>query len=160
VREAFGQGDPTRREMTPGRSNLLFVTAPERLANNIGRTEAAAAIRAIRDAGLELLEVRSPDAPFPEVARAAQGKTGVVILGGYDVLRAQRYDVLPQDLRRVVGNRSGDPDNFVVWSDQGYGDTNGDGLGDLPVSRIPDGRKADLVWTMLSAKPRQAGMRR
>ena len=59
----LARSDPQQRQMAPGRSNLLFVTASERLGNNIGRTEAAAAIRAIRDAGLEVFEVRSPTHP-------------------------------------------------------------------------------------------------
>jgi hypothetical protein len=140
--------------------DLLFVTCSPRLAANVGAREAAATLAAIRDAGKVVHDVRVVENPFPEVRGAAAGKQGVVILGGYDVLPSQRYDVPPPDIRRAVGNRSGDPDNFVVWSDQGYGDTDGDGLADLPVSRIPDGRSVDLLWAALSSAPRQRSQRR
>jgi beta-lactamase superfamily II metal-dependent hydrolase len=157
------EGGPARRlQLAPGRTlpDLLFVTSSARLEKNIGREEAAAVLAAIRDAGQTLLDLRTPDDPFPEVKAAATGKKGVVILGGYDVAPSQRYDVLPPDIRRAVGNRSADPDNFVVWSDQSYGDTDGDGLADVPVSRVPDGRSAVLMRAALSSAPKPSGMRR
>jgi beta-lactamase superfamily II metal-dependent hydrolase len=149
-------------QLAPGRTlpDLLFVTSSARLAANVGKNEAAAALGTIRDAGKTVLDLQSPDDPFPEIRRAVAGKAGVVIIGGYDVVPSQRYDVLPPEIRRVVGNRSGDPDNFVVWSDQGYGDTSGNGLGDLPVSRVPDGRLARLLSAALSSAPKPAALRR
>jgi hypothetical protein len=44
---------------------------------------------------------------------------------------------------------NGDPDDFIVWSDQAYGDADGDMLAEIPVSRIPDGRSAQLVISAL-----------
>jgi hypothetical protein len=56
-------------------------------------------------------------------------------------------------LRAKVG-ASGDPDEFVVWSDDGYVDIDDDNLPELPISRIPDGKSADLVMAALSAPNR------
>ncbi len=44
-----------------------------------------------------------------------------------------------------------DLDDFIVWCDDIYGDGDGDGMPELPVSRIPDGRSSQLVWTALQA---------
>jgi hypothetical protein len=38
-----------------------------------------------------------------------------------------------------------------VWSDDAYGDTDGDGLPELPVSRIPDGKSPHLVFAAIQA---------
>jgi beta-lactamase superfamily II metal-dependent hydrolase len=136
---------------------LLFVTRLEKLGANIGATEAQRVQRLVAEAGQTLLDVRGPD-PFPEIRKGlAKGdKKGVVIIGGYDVLMPLRYDVLPPTLRTAVQD-NGDPDDFIVWSDQAYSDVDGDMLGELPVSRIPDGRLATLVINALcapSAAPR------
>ena len=112
---------------------LLFVTATAALERNIGRSEARAALEMMRRAGQALLEIKQPADPFPEIRRAIGSAAGVVILGGYDVLPARRYDTLPAALRRKLTSNS-DPDDFVVWSDQAYGDVDGDELGELPVS--------------------------
>jgi hypothetical protein len=48
-------------------------------------------------------------------------------------------------------SRTGDADNFIVWSDDIYGDADGDLLPELPVSRIPDGNRAELVFAALQA---------
>jgi hypothetical protein len=76
---------------------------------------------------------------------------GVVILGGYDVVPSQSVDCVPTVLQSRV-SRSGDADNFIVWSDDIYGDADGDLLPELPVSRIPDGNRAALVFAALEAK--------
>ena len=129
---------------------LLFVTSSRRLVENIGKAETAQVLRAITDAGQQVLDLVNPADPFAEVRAALGGKTGVVIVGGYDVVPSLRYDAIPADLRaRLVD--ANDPDDFVVWSDQIYGDADGDDLGDLPVSRIPDGRSPMLVMSALSA---------
>jgi hypothetical protein len=129
---------------------LLFVTSSRRLTDNIGKAETARMLKMIADAGQQVLDLVNPADPFAEVRAALGGKSGVVIVGGYDVVPSLRYDTIPADLRaRLVD--ANDPDDFVVWSDQIYGDTNGDDLGDLPVSRIPDGRSAVLVMSALSA---------
>ena len=62
----------------------------------------------------------------------------------------QKLDCLPAELRARL-NDMDDPDRFVVWSDDLYGDVDGDGLPELPVSRIPDGKSAALIRAALEA---------
>jgi len=38
-----------------------------------------------------------------------------------------------------------DADDFLVWSDDGFGDIDGDRMPEIPVSRVPDGRTANLL---------------
>ena len=138
-----------------GRSlpSLLFITNSKTLADNIGATESQAVITAIRNAGQTLYDVRNPQDPFTEVRAQLKAKSykGVVIVGGYDVLPAQRLDVLPPSVRQAVGARTGDADNFIVWNDEVYGDVDGDKLSELPVSRIPDARAPNLVFAAMTA---------
>jgi hypothetical protein len=78
----------------------------------------------------------------------------VVVLGGFDVVPAHRLDVLDAPSRKeleAAGLDGQDADGFVVWSDDLYGDRDGDFLPELPVSRIPDGRRADVVFAALQA---------
>lgn len=74
-----------------------------------------------------------------------------MLLGGYDVVPSQRVDVLDTDLRSKLSADliARDPDSFVVWSDDVYGDTEPDGIPELPVSRVPDARFAPLFLSML-----------
>jgi hypothetical protein len=94
--------------------------------------------------------------------RLAARPRGVVILGGYDVVPAQRLDCLPARLRQRLGNTE-DPDDFIVWSDDVYGDEDGDGLPEVAVSRIPDGHTAALLFGAIAAPaaapPTRAGVR-
>ena len=130
---------------------LVFVTNMARLGANIGITEAEAAAQAIRSAGQALVDAAEGQDVTLLIRQACAGKdvNGIVILGGYDVVRSLTYDVLPPALRAQLGHSSDDPDDFVVWSDQIYGDTDGDGMANLPVSRIPDARSAELVKNCL-----------
>jgi glyoxylase-like metal-dependent hydrolase (beta-lactamase superfamily II) len=137
---------------------LLFVTHGGRLTQNIGREETTAALAAIRGAEMTLCEL--PDgATDPRAAavvvqqqlRGNPGLAGVVIVGGHDVVPLQSVDCLPADLRAQLGG-SDDPDRFFVWSDDIYGDTDDDALPEVPVSRIPDGRSAELVLRALRAE--------
>ena len=135
---------------------LLFVTQRDRLKANIGAQEADDALRMITAAGQKLLEVQNAADPFPEIRNAIDSDCrGVVVVGGYDVLPAQRLDVLSPQLHTQLKPQEirYDPDGFIIWSDFAYGDTDGDGLPELPVSRIPDARKARLVQAALSAAP-------
>jgi beta-lactamase superfamily II metal-dependent hydrolase len=146
---------------------LLVATQSRTLAQNIGAAESAEALAAIRASGLVLCDLppgsagRAMDAVRQRL-RAERGIEGVLLLGGHDVLPHQRIDCLPSDLRARFGP-SDDPDRFIVWSDAVYGDVDGDGLPEIPVSRIPDGKSAALVRSALSAAPatpqRRAGVR-
>jgi beta-lactamase superfamily II metal-dependent hydrolase len=149
----FDQG-PFR--LAAGRTlpRLLFVTNQERLARNIGEREAARLIQAIRAAGHELLgdipqEVGPAVAAVRRRIESNQVK-GVVLVGGYDVVPAQQVDALPPRLRTILADND-DADDFFVWSDDGYGDRDGDWLPEVPVSRVPDGRSSALVFGALAA---------
>jgi beta-lactamase superfamily II metal-dependent hydrolase len=132
---------------------LLFVTHPQRLEANIGVQEAAMALQSIKDAGQMVYNVTDPDHAFAEVREALHDShVGVVIVGGYDVLPAQRVDALDKALRRRLGPQTPDDDNFIVWSDWIYGDRDDDGLPEVPVSRIPDAKSSQLVKAALQAK--------
>jgi beta-lactamase superfamily II metal-dependent hydrolase len=141
---------------------LLFITDEARLAANIGQSEADEILAALTDSGQKV--IAAPTAPTEAIQRAASGfrdLRGVVILGGYDVVPAERYDTLPPSLRASLRAGGGDdPDNFIVWSDQIYGDLDGDQMADVPVSRIPDGRSAQLIRRALSTAPVQLSSQR
>lgn len=126
---------------------LLFVTHSDRLAANVGKDEAARTLDQLGPKQVVVDLARETD-PFAAIRREAKNAMpkGVVILGGYDVIPSEQYDTLPPSLRASIGNQAGqDPDNFIVWSDQGYGDLDGDHLADVPVSRITDGHSAKLL---------------
>jgi beta-lactamase superfamily II metal-dependent hydrolase len=132
---------------------LLFVTPRRGLARKIGKVEADRAITLIEQSAT-LLDIDGKD-PFSAVrAKLGEGGfSGIVLVGGYDILEAQRVNVLDEELAEELDpdDLSFDPDDFIVWSDDAWGDLNGDGMADLPVSRIPDGRSADLVLAALTA---------
>src|SRR5262249_27813065 len=93
---------------------------------------------------------------------AAGGTAGVVILGGYDVVPAHRLNVLDARSRQALtaaGLDGRDGDDFIVWSDEIYGDRDGDAMPEVPVSRIPDGRRSDVVFAALQAAPAARGPR-
>ena len=151
-----------RIDVSRGVQGLLFVTSRDRLAQNIGPT-ADDVIAKLRASGATVLDslpaglTHSGEAvPAVRQELIRTNAKGVVILGGYDVVPAQSLDCLPAELRKRL-NGSGDPDNFIVWSDDVYGDSRGDALPDVPVSRIPDGRSAQLVATALAAPPSSNG---
>jgi hypothetical protein len=80
---------------------------------------------------------------------------GVVILGGYDVVPPVRLDVLTLEQRQTLAKEgfesTRDRDDFIVYNDDIYADIEGDLYPEFPVSRIPDGRKAELIITALKA---------
>jgi hypothetical protein len=146
---------------------LLFVTSKEALARNIGQRESEHVLQSLRSQNILLFDqipARMSDGGQAAVLVREQlqktpGVKGVVLLGGYDVVPSQRVDCLPAALRsRVSGN--GDADNFIVWSDEIYGDADGDLLPELPVSRIPDGNRAQLVFAALQAAATGVGQSR
>lgn len=136
--------------------HLLFVTSRAALGRRIGAGGARAVLDGLRAAGQSVYDglpapLASPRRALELVrARVAADDTlaGVVLVGGYEVIPAQRIDCLPPRLRSRV-TASDDPDGFVVWSDDGYGDLDGDGLPELPVSRVPDGGRAAFLRTVL-----------
>lgn len=141
---------------------LLFVTCRPRLAANIGQAECDHVLQTMHAHNWQVLELPAHITDIAGasamVRQALQQNIlleGVVLLGGYDVAPAQRLDCLAPELRRSVAGHS-DPDNFIVWSDSIYGDRDGDGLAEIPVSRIPDGHSAQLVFAALQAGNRQA----
>jgi len=134
---------------------LLFISNRKKLAANIGKEEADAAIAMIESAHQTYFDVTNPARAFDLVrGQLSDRYKGVVIVGGYDVLPAQRIDTLPADLREELADAPAtDADNFLVWSDSIYGDTDRDpnGLPEVPVSRIPDGKSSRLVLAALQA---------
>lgn len=134
--------------------SLLFVTNADQLSKNIGLSEAKMILETLKAAGHTVVEsVAGRDAL--DTARSMtrylkKEKKGVVILGGYDVVPAIRLDVLPKQLRSKISTAE-DADNFIVWNDEFYGDVEGDGLPELPVSRIPDGKTAALMFAALQS---------
>lgn len=89
-------------------------------------------------------EVRARLAEHPDAE-------GVVVIGGYDVMPSFAVDTVPPDIAGSVDRQGDRPDGFVVWNDEVYGDTNGDGLAELPVSRAPDGGSVAFLAKVLGA---------
>jgi hypothetical protein len=143
---------------------LLFLTSRQALAENVGQTETDYLLEAIRGAGMLLYDTVPPRLQEASQAmdwvrphlRSNPTIEGVVLLGGDDVLPAQRLDALDPGLRSSLSSRS-DPDNFIVWSDDIYGDRDGDGLPELPVSRIPDGKASRFLFAAIKAGDRPVG---
>jgi beta-lactamase superfamily II metal-dependent hydrolase len=155
-REPASSAPPGGQKLGGGRdlSKILFVTDAGKLAKNIGKDEAARAIRMISD-GADCLQIDKVQKPVDAVRnQLAKGShKGVVIVGGYDVVASQRVDVLDAALRSQIPQKAivEDRDEFIVWSDDYWADIRDDGAPDYPVSRIPDARYPDLVFNALSA---------
>jgi beta-lactamase superfamily II metal-dependent hydrolase len=156
-------GDVPQLKFGDGRSlpKLLFVTSRSRLATNIGTTETARIFEALRNMpSLHLVDLPPTITSAEDAARFVRPELaigdykGVVLLGGYDVVPAHQLDVLDAALRQeleAAGLDGQDADNFIVWSDELYGDKDGDFKPEIPVSRIPDGRRWDVVFGALQA---------
>jgi beta-lactamase superfamily II metal-dependent hydrolase len=141
-----------------GRSlgNLLFVTDGDRLRGNVGKSAAESAFDAIQKAGGTLCD--APGEKVLNTTRQALRRNpavkGVILLGGYDVVPSTRTDALGTELRGVLGARvRADHDKFWVWSDRLYGDSDGDSVAEIPVSRVPDAGDSDLFLSALAASP-------
>jgi hypothetical protein len=80
---------------------------------------------------------------------------GIVIIGGYDVIPSAQLNVVSDSLRQRIEDEADtdeldtESDDFIIWSDDIYGDVDNDFLPELPVSRIPDGKTASLVLSAL-----------
>ncbi|AMV18395.1 MBL fold metallo-hydrolase [Planctomyces sp. SH-PL14] len=140
--------------------SLLFVTRRDQLNRNIGLNEATAALKAIKDAGKTLLELPASADTVDQAIKLVRAELsertydGVVLVGGYDVVQSARLDVLDAKLRATLdglGLTGRDSDRFIVWSDALYGDIDGDSVAELPVSRIPDGRRSDVLLHAIQA---------
>jgi len=139
-------------DISPAVRQLLFVTSADRLGANIGGDAAVQIISALRATGAAVFDTVPPgDARVASAAVREELKRhpdpaikGVVVLGAHDVVPSQRLDALPPSLRARIGE-NGDPDDFVVWNDETYGDRDDDLIPELPVSRIPDGRDARVI---------------
>lgn len=128
-------------------SNLLFISSFQRLIENIGQPMFDTISGFIRGfSGSELIDLGASLNP-DELSQVSLNKLksgvfkGVVILGGYEVVPAQRLMAIdPQLMQELVaiGKEDYDADGFVIWSDDIYGDADGDKLPNYPVSRIPD----------------------
>ncbi|WP_289016294.1 MBL fold metallo-hydrolase [uncultured Methylobacterium sp.] len=138
-------------------SKLLFLTDSKRLAENIGRSEAEAAIEAIRAAGGELIDDAGKNLVncAQDRLKGNANREGLVLLGGYDIVPPARRDVLGVDFRNKLGSKrvGSDNDKFWVWSDASYGDLDDDAVAELPISRIPDAREAQVFLSALRARP-------
>jgi beta-lactamase superfamily II metal-dependent hydrolase len=157
-------GRTTRRTPEPGRrarraetssrfDSILFVTDPDRLRVNIGRAEADGSLRQVAAMGELLSGTGQSLARQLSTRLRRRDLRGVILLGGYDVVPPRRFDVLDRALRQRLGTSAGaDGDNFIIWSDAAYGDVDGDGIAELPLSRIPDGRDAELFSAALAAR--------
>jgi beta-lactamase superfamily II metal-dependent hydrolase len=159
ARAAVVDRDVSTMRLAGGRQlpPLLFVTHPAALARNVGEVESSRILSVL--AAHRVCEIPDPASHESAVStvraalRAAPDVKGVVLVGGYDVVPSGRVDCLPPRLRTRIG-AGGDPDEFIVWSDDGYVDTDDDNLPELPISRIPDGKSAELVTAALSAPNR------
>jgi hypothetical protein len=146
---------------------LLFVTNRPALARRIGSETTDLVLKGIRAAGHIVYATLRANTGSPAPAIAAVRRqlamhphvAGVVLLGGYDVVPAERLDCLPPRLRKRVSTDE-DPDDFIVWSDDSYGDADGDHIPELPVSRIPDGRSPELFLAALQARAIRSGRSR
>lgn len=133
---------------------LLFVTCQAGLERNLGTADAGRVRQTLQATGMPVVDLPLDS----DVARAAAAVAkqlspevaGIVIVGGYDVVPAQRLDVLDPSLRAAVAVHK-DQDQFIVWSDDVYGDLDSDTMPEYPVSRIPDCRLAEMAFTCLSA---------
>jgi beta-lactamase superfamily II metal-dependent hydrolase len=158
--------DPLPKQ--PGQKNrfagLLFVSCIAALANKIGADDAQKVLDQLQTfEGARVLDI-----PFTsDCLRAAESvhreltadTRGIVLVGGYDVLPSLQFNLLSNEMRDAVRkeieekHQRDDPDNFIVWSDDVYGDTEGDFLPEYPVSRVPDGRNINLILAALNAAP-------
>lgn len=159
-----GRSDLGRLSVGGGRSagnglpRLLFVTDPRELERRVTASAASLMKAELQRAGQPLLE--GPGSQLLDLVHRQINSDrtieGVVLIGGYDVVPSRIVNTLPLEL---AGRRVPDRDRLQVWSDDGYGDRDGNGVPELPVSRVPDGGSADFLFRCLGAvavsRPRQ-----
>lgn len=138
-------------------AGILAVTATATLAANVGADEARQALAALEGLGARVLDVGTGMDVNAAVAAtrtelAGGAYRGVLLVGGFDVVPSAIVDALPPELRARMPVND-DPDDFTIWTDDLYGDVDGDGIAELPVSRLPDGRSAALLSRAIAARP-------
>ncbi len=155
-------GNSAQTSVSQRLSDLLFVTSLAKLQHNIGREEAQRAIQLIKSQSRStLLEIPDTMQSVEETVSMVRlelnkGKyKGVVIVGGYDVIPSQILSTIDGKLREKINNNpeiaNKETDKFIVWSDDLYGDKDGDLMPELPVSRIPDGKNPAIILNALQA---------
>lgn len=130
---------------------LLYVTDPARLAANVGAAEAELVMAGLRATAGRVVEIDGsrPSSEIRTGLAAEMGDVeGVVLVGGYEVVPSDVIDTLPPALAASI-SRAGDADQFIVWTDDLYAQRRGASA--LPISRVPDGRSADVLIHALSA---------
>lgn len=137
---------------------LLFVTSERALTANLGAATVRGVIEAVPATGGKIITDLDPAQGVQACAAKVHAalKTGkfdgVVLLGGYDVVPSVRLDVLTPEVHAAVEDL-GDPDEFIVWADGVYADTNNDTYGEYAVSRVPDARSREVFLNALQAGP-------
>lgn len=118
---------------------LAFVTDRQKLSDKLGTRLVDEVIEKLREEGHDVVLAAGREDAVAQL-RHCQEAVGVVVLGGYEVLPAVRLRTLPPQLQANQElDVHADPDLFIVWSDDLYGDMDEDRLPERPVSRIPDG---------------------
>jgi hypothetical protein len=136
---------------------LIFATSRLALATRYSAEPVDRLLDALRTAGHQVVDSLDGTRPAREAAASvldALGKglaNGVVLLGGYDVIPPDWIDCIPADMRLRVSSRVDPDDDFLVWSDDAYADTNNDTFAEHPVTRIPDGGDFRLLLRALRA---------
>jgi hypothetical protein len=140
--------------------NLLFVTNSEKLKSNIGVAETSDILARLKQIPKSKVLDLSDSSDVLVIAQTVRKEfndsiKGVVIVGGYDVIPAAQFNVASDELRKRIEQEKRDGeditevDDFIIWSDDIYGDIDNDFLPELPVSRIPDGKSAELLLSAL-----------
>ncbi len=149
-------------------NRILFITCSPLLATNIGILETQQILDGIKKTAENYFWDLTPFEKAEDASVLVREKLkslnprGVVIIGGYDVIPAQQLDAIDRALRQKVASGSFDgfdADDFIVWSDDIYGDVDGDTVAEYPVSRVPDGRMAQLIIEAFQAPPFQKSSR-
>jgi beta-lactamase superfamily II metal-dependent hydrolase len=136
--------------------HIAFVTDTARLRTLVGAF-ADDCLRAVRADGHVVVDLGGRTDPAACVAlvrgEPLVGVSGVVLLGGPEVVPPVVVDCLPPSLRSSVAQTTDDPDAFYVWSDEPYADRDADLVAELPVSRVLDGGDAGLLRRQLTSTP-------
>lgn len=147
--------DETPLVIAGGRSlpRLAFVTNVNLLMDRVGEPTVRVILETLKSEGHEIVLAQNQTDAVTRLSRV-QDVSGVVILGGYDVLPAVRLTTLTRELEDDDDlEASDDADHFIIWSDELYGDVDADGLAERPVSRIPDGGDGEVLLAALRGAP-------